>query len=155
MGMKRKLIRDLMDIAVEYVRTNKGHYQNSTDLATVFINRARTYLAEPAKRKDVPATDNMALMIAHKFVGILKREMSPQDFTEMCILNANVPPGICESHNYLDSNTVMEEAFHSLGLATGTDMDLEANPQLDEAHTAACDLWNAAWELAMPMIGGK
>jgi hypothetical protein len=93
--------------------------------------------------------------VAAKFVEILRREMTPDQFAEMCARNANVGPGICSNHDFRDANMDMAEAFYSLGLATCADMDLDANPELESAHFDACQLWNKAWELAMPMIGGR
>lgn len=98
----------------------------------------------------------IALLIAMEFCRILRRDLSVEDLGEVCARNAvETSSGVCHSHDFCDANMVMEEAFHALGRATCADIGLDANPGLAAAHQASCDLWDEAWGLVMPMIGGR
>jgi hypothetical protein len=85
--------------------------------------------------------------IAAKFAELLERDLTPQEFAEMCRENAieytKGNRGICHSHDYLDANVIMLEAFDTLGFRSPIDFDYGT-----EEHLEACALWGAAWNCA-------
>jgi hypothetical protein len=85
--------------------------------------------------------------IAAKFAELLERELTPQDFAEMRRANAmeyaKGNRGICHSHDYLDANVIMLEAFDTLDVRSPIDFDYGT-----DEHLKACALWAAAWNCA-------
>jgi hypothetical protein len=99
-----------------------------------------THIVRPYARK--PAD---AIVIAGRFVTVLQSWLKPHEWQEMCRLNAlETNPLICHSHDFCDANMAMCEAFESV---TGT------TPLADDEILTS--LWNDAWALAMPALGGK
>jgi hypothetical protein len=96
-------------------------------------------------REPAPLPACAEYIIALRFVEVLQAWLSPQEWTEMRERNAKqTNTGICHSHDFCDSNMAMAEAFESV---TGREPDTGS-----DADTA---LWNAAWALAMPILGRK
>lgn len=85
--------------------------------------------------------------IAAKFAELLERDLTPQEFAAMRRANAieytKGNRGICHSHDYLDANMIMLEAFDELGVRSPIDF----NHGTDE-HLEACALWGSAWNCA-------
>lgn len=75
--------------------------------------------------------------LAKKFSEVLRAHLGYEEMTELIIKNANEDdPVICHSHDFIDANMVMLEAFESFGIP-------EAKIFIDLQW-----LWNEAWELA-------
>lgn len=82
--------------------------------------------------------------IGAKFAELLKRDLTPQEFAAMRAANAiETNKAVCHSHDYLDANMTMLEAFDELGVRSPIDFDHGAND-----HLEACALWGAAWTYA-------
>jgi len=81
----------------------------------------------------------LAKAIGLEFVGGLRLAMSEEEFELMRERNVKRPQGVCHSHDFLDSNMTMAEAFERV---MGREPDVG-----DEADAS---LWSAAWEGAMP-----
>lgn len=79
-----------------------------------------------------------AKAISEKFVEFLRRDLTDAEWAEMKAKNATPDYwGCCASHDYVDSNMTMDEAF----IATmGREMVLDADEDVD--------LINAAWDIA-------
>lgn len=74
--------------------------------------------------------------IAAEFVRRLEEEIGRDRFLEVARLNkAEEHAGICHSHDFIDANMVMADAFTA---ATGEQVETTS-----EAHAR---LWNSAWE---------
>jgi hypothetical protein len=102
--------------------------------------------------------DEWRLAIALRFTQLLRYELSGREFAELVALNKAEPSlGVCHSHDYIDANTVMEEAFRDvMGRGPFTPSGVEA----DDADPAgamllASDtaLFNNAWALARAAWG--
>lgn len=75
--------------------------------------------------------------IAEKFVAILREWLTSDEWQEMRRRNANERhPDVCHSHDFVDANMAMGEAFEAFGLDSSE------------------DLWNEAWNIAMPALTG-
>jgi len=72
------------------------------------------------------------------FVEKLRAELPPAHFAEMQNLNSTADDGICHSHDYLDSNMTMAEAFEQV---VGREIDTQ-----DDDDRA---LWSSAWRYAL------
>lgn len=82
--------------------------------------------------------------IGAKFAELLERDLTPQEFAAMRAANAiETNKGICHSHDYLDANMTMLEAFDELGVRSPIDFDHDTDD-----HLEACVLWGAAWNYA-------
>jgi hypothetical protein len=81
--------------------------------------------------------------IAAAFAALLYRDLSPVEWAEMRVRNITADAGVCASHDHLDANMTMAEAFESLGIPTALDHE-----DGTAAHEAACALWGAAWNIA-------
>jgi hypothetical protein len=79
--------------------------------------------------------------LALAFADVLARDMSATDWRAMRIRNRTVDAGVCASHDVLDANMSMHEAF---GDVVGHFPDLDNGPT-EQADFA---LWNAAWDVA-------
>lgn len=72
------------------------------------------------------------------FTQYLRREIGPQRFTEVVRRNAvEQSPSVCHSHDFIDANEVMAEAFRAV---IGREIDLQSD--------ADCALWSDAWAVA-------
>lgn len=88
--------------------------------------------------------------LAAEFVTTLKSWLTPVEFLQMRFRNAREESDlVCHSHDYCDANMAMDEAMRKLGLAEQLDSDSE---RLGDEN-ALTDLWNSAWEKAMPALG--
>lgn len=91
------------------------------------------------------ATDDWDALLAHAigllFVAGLKAELEADDFAEMRRMNLDSGPGTCASHDFCDSNMVMDPAFRTI-----------MGREIDPASEADAALWGAAWEGAMPAL---
>jgi len=82
----------------------------------------------------------MKFIIAQKFVEILRRQLTKEQYEEAVKLNAMEDNSdICHSHDHCDANMVMLEAFESLNLIVG-DYDEELAMLWDEAWTEAKEI---------------
>jgi hypothetical protein len=77
--------------------------------------------------------------LAQRFAEDLRANLTTAEFAEMQRRNAEYGPGICASHDFLDANILMHDAFTAV-VGREHDMDSDA----DNA------IWNAAWEIAKP-----
>lgn len=90
--------------------------------------------------------------VAAVFASVLKEWLTPVEFLQMRMLNAREESDlVCHSHDYCDANMAMAAAFEKLGVDPLPDIDNDGGPS-DEA-IAATNLWNDAWEAAMPALG--
>ena len=76
-------------------------------------------------------------LLAHNFANLIRRLTTQEEFDTIRKRNKTIPPGCCATHDFMDANMVMADAFSALA---GREMDLES-----DADTA---MWNAAWEIA-------
>lgn len=73
------------------------------------------------------------IIIGHRFVRILRDELSPSDFAEMLSRNRHEPnPAVCHSHDFCDANVYMADAFGG--------------------HPMDAGVWNAAWGRAKRLM---
>lgn len=89
---------------------------------------------------DEPFEAHTAVTLAQTFVQHLRDALSAEDYREMRRRNRNAAPGICHSHDFLDANVVMAQAFRDNGL----------DPDVSNDDVVA--LWNEAWEVAMRVM---
>ena len=75
--------------------------------------------------------------LALRFVTLIRRCTTAAEYAEILKRNKTIDPGCCATHDFMDANMVMLEAFEALAKR---DMDFES-----DADTA---LWNTAWEIA-------
>lgn len=87
---------------------------------------------------DVMASETFRYLLARRFAELLRDTLSEREVDEVVIRNkAEATPGVCHSHDFLDANSVMMEAWVR---TAGRAMDSN-----DDAQAAA---WSAAWALA-------
>jgi hypothetical protein len=95
---------------------------------------------------DAKPEDADAAQIAVTFARVLQEWLTPSEWQEMRALNA-AEPGRNAEHEYCDANMAMAAAFKHEGK--------EALPDLEAGMTdAAVELWNKAWDMANPLLGG-
>ena len=84
------------------------------------------------------AEQNLREKLAQTFIEYLRRDMGPQDYALMGLRNlAEGKTGICHSHDFLDANLTMNEAF----------TDVVGHPaEIQNSNQAA--LWSDAWRIA-------
>jgi hypothetical protein len=76
--------------------------------------------------------------LAKRFSLILREYLSPEQMKEIIRRNKEeTSEGICHSHDFIDANMVMAEAFEELGM-----------PDPDPREDEVTDLWNTAWDIA-------
>jgi hypothetical protein len=76
--------------------------------------------------------------LAEKFVELLRRDLTPRELRQIRILNAHTEyENACATHDFLDANMTMLEAWVSLGYG-----------EIDAASAADATLWSKAWDLA-------
>lgn len=89
--------------------------------------------------------DEYVDLLSTMFVGGLAKAMGPANFHEFCRRTMHeFDETVCHSHDYLDANVIMAEAY---GLAVGKPLDLNDDADLY--------LVNAAWTRAKRFIAGK
>lgn len=94
---------------------------------------------------EIAAADSWPEMLAHmerealalQFALDLRAELTDSEWQEMRKRNMAYPADVCASHDFRDSNMIMQPAFESL-----TGREMRADSQRD------ADLWNQAWEIA-------
>lgn len=78
------------------------------------------------------------------FAGVLKSWLTKEQWGEMRARNVeHVDDGVCASHDFVDANMAMLEAFLALGLHDPSDLDCDS-----PARDLAMDLWSKAWDWA-------
>lgn len=78
--------------------------------------------------------------LARTFGAVVREWLTPEEFAEVLVRNrAQASALVCHSHDFMDANDAMMEAFERLGVPYD---DVDA----DDERIAA--LWNAAWDLA-------
>lgn len=92
-----------------------------------------------AKRK--PDTIQAA-SLAHEFAKVIHRRLKPYELAAANERNAleDVHSPVCHTADFIDSNMAMERAWKRLFAG-----------EVDVQDAAACDLWNAAWNIAKRM----
>ena len=81
--------------------------------------------------------------LAERFAGVLKAWLSPDEWREMCRLNATDEySDVCASQDFCDANEAMLEAFHALGVSNRRVLD-----NIDRGERINL-LWNEAWDIA-------
>lgn len=81
--------------------------------------------------------------LADEFAKLLRRDLRPHEWAEMCAKNAAAPDaGWCASHDYLDANETMMEAFLAV---TGREIHQDKEDGEVYQDPADLELWNAAW----------
>ena len=76
--------------------------------------------------------------IGKRFVTLLEESVTPEQFQEIRTRNDTYPAGTCASHDFIDANEVMSDAFAEV-------VGRLANPA-DNADSA---LWSDAWNWAV------
>lgn len=79
--------------------------------------------------------------LAASFVALLKRELTPEEMREVATRNRAYGGDVCASHDFVDANVVMAQAFKE---TTGNDVNLESQSDLK--------LWSDAWSAAKKMM---
>jgi hypothetical protein len=95
----------------------------------------------------------LAPRLALKFSEILTGYTSPFERIEILGLNEEYDASSCASHDFVDANEVMNEAFESLGLFYEVDFDSDLSYFVDRTGhklgwVYAQALWNRAWDIA-------
>jgi hypothetical protein len=90
--------------------------------------------------------DRNARHIAQLHVATLREWFTQSEWVTMCARNAapDRREGVCHSHDFCDANDSMAAAFKRV---MGRDIDGD--------NEADCALWNAAWEIADPVLSAK
>lgn len=84
--------------------------------------------------------------LAGRFAEYLRRDLTTDELVEVISLNkAETDPMICHSHDFLDANMTMHEAFTDV---VGREPFLSDEPAGLDAHQADVDLFNEAWNIA-------
>lgn len=80
----------------------------------------------------------MASTLAKRFSHMLMRELGLSHMEEVCDKNRfNKLAGVCASHDYVDANGVMYDAFFA---TTGYNFDITSEEDVA--------LWSEAWDIA-------
>jgi hypothetical protein len=92
----------------------------------------------PGGRCSCEDWDARAWTIARNFQAIISDRLSPGQLAQMRALNAAEPSfSVCHSHDFLDANEAMREAFARAG------EDLESDG----------GFWCVAWDLSLDFLG--
>lgn len=87
-------------------------------------------------------TNDNAASLAMAFANKVREWASPAQFEEIRERNRTYEQGICASHDFMDANVAMFEAFKET---------FDREPQIcagDPLHEQDMLLWNRAWEIA-------
>ena len=116
------------------VRENRGDrvlvaYLNSGDVPSTSVLHT----------EHLTRTQNVAIGLANIFSSLLHEYLTTEQITQVNIdnLKEDGEPLICHSHDYIDANEVMAEAWRSI---FGFEIDLQNNEM--------CSLWGEAWSAA-------
>lgn len=121
------------------------------------------YIAKvPSTRSAAPTFEgtlqvSKAGEIAFRFAQILKEQLSPETFAEMKAKNEDPgqTAGVCASHDYVDANEVMLEAFKTvMGRQPLLHSDNETIAEID-ARDADWSMMAKAWDLARGLYIGE
>lgn len=94
----------------------------------------------PIKQIAQPATaEAKAAYLAGVFADCVYEWTSPEQFAEIKKRNVTAAPGVCHSHDFIDANMAMLNAFR---VAFGYE------PKAGEMTDEETALWNKAWHLA-------
>lgn len=121
--------------------------------ATADTRPACSYKCAIALRKLPPARldDETCERLAQRFVIALKRDLGVKKMAKVRRLNRTpeYSGNVCASHDFVDANMTMDEAWHAVGL-TAAGFDSGAT---DEAAA----FWGRAWDRAKQIIdeGGR
>jgi hypothetical protein len=86
-------------------------------------------------------TTHTATALSDAFVTLVRGALTPEQWDEMRRRNATALAGTCSSHDFIDANILMHEAFIAV-------VGHDPIPDEGEVADADIDLWNAAWSLA-------
>ena len=80
--------------------------------------------------------------VADTFARLLKETLTPEEFTEVRHRNGSPAYGgnICASHDFCDSNLIMQAAF--------AEHNVEALTAGEQMRAGVVLVWNAAWDAA-------
>ena len=81
---------------------------------------------------------NQEAKLAWTFSTLLLRDLGEDTLTKVARLNLVETENFCHSHDYIDTNMVMAEAFKQV---TETEVDLDSSSDIS--------LWNSSWNLAI------
>lgn len=85
-------------------------------------------------------------IVAREFARVVRSWLDGEELAEVIRLNrAETVPGICHSHDFMDANDAMGEAFAICELPTCADIEGADEPEL---HEWSCRIWSDAWGLA-------
>jgi hypothetical protein len=94
--------------------------------------------------------EQLAVEIGRIFVELLRDELTADEFAEMQRRNATAEyerTRSCASHDFRDANMIMAQAFVQVGLDP-----LPMDDDGSDDDTDITELWNRAWESAMPQL---
>jgi hypothetical protein len=92
-------------------------------------------------------------ILAAKFSELLREHLTKKQMATVISRNRREPwpwPQFCHSHDFVDANVIMDDAFKALLGHTACDTVGETSPprQCDCMSARALELWNAAWYIA-------
>ncbi len=94
--------------------------------------------APPAKEPASIDTRRTYVELAKEFCRVIREDLTPEQLTEVLKRNAAEPSdAICHTHDFIDANMSMLEAWQALNL-----------PAQDGNDETQCACWNSAWALA-------
>ena len=76
--------------------------------------------------------------LGKRFVTLLEESVTPEQFEQIRTLNDARRPGTCASHDYIDANEVMSDAF----------TEVIGHPA-DPGSASDSRLWSLAWDWAI------
>lgn len=80
----------------------------------------------------------IALKLAREFSEEIKEALTVQQFREVLDRNAAEDnPGVCHTHDFMDANMPMSDAFERV-----------VGHEVDGNNDEDVSLWNAAWDIA-------
>jgi hypothetical protein len=79
--------------------------------------------------------------LARKFIALLRQEVGTEGLAEIARINRDPPRSVCASHDFLDANMVMQEAFEDV-VGRSPDSDSEEDAKL----------WTDAWAQAKQIM---
>ncbi|HEX6826115.1 MAG TPA: hypothetical protein VF077_07335 [Nitrospiraceae bacterium] len=87
--------------------------------------------------------------LAEAFAEIIREWTAPHEFAEIRKRNRTYDEGVCATHDFLDANDAMAEAFRQVfEREVRLPCDAEAGDCTQAESDADLKLWNAAWDIA-------
>lgn len=88
--------------------------------------------------------------LAREFSNLLRKELTAEEMRKVIADNeASKDPATCASHDYIDANIVMAEAFKKVvGRKVTMPSDVEKNTKLGDREDEDLALWESAWDMA-------